>query len=386
MPSQGDEATAKCKIPENFQIGSTELFEILISSKLNMWQVDCKTNAVIDFGFSESLSTLAGCTSGQDKLETFFTRVHPDDLATVKAALEASYETLQDYKAEFRIKLLNGATEWVYAQGKYIFDEKGDPLKIIGIWQFITEQKNRQQMLYQQAVTLDRLSRSYFAGELTSTITHQISQPLSAINTYITGAIRCIENSNLSSADMREILNAAHDQVKTLYQVIKRIRRFILFGELNYQKVCLASVVKDAIMVLILPTEFRVDISCQMQPNMSEIAIDRSQIKQVLHNLLNNSIEAMFDAGVLLPAIKIEVKEEDGYQHISIGDTGPGISDDALARLFTPFYSTKSEGMGIGLSLSQQIIQRHGGALTVRRKANEQGTIVHLKLPITREG
>ncbi|MCC5013705.1 MULTISPECIES: sensor histidine kinase [unclassified Legionella] len=374
---------SKCTVadPPPFEISYEHIRELLDAGRLNIWEWDLVSDDVIDFGYSESLSILGDYKGEIGRLNHFLTRLHPDDRERIVNELEEAFVQQDDYNAEFRIRLMNGRYEWVAARGRYIRDAAGKPIKMIGTWCFITDQKNIQELARRQQTTLTRLSRCYVLGEVASTLTHEISQPLLVTNTYLSGSIRRLKQNDIDKEELTNVLEAALKQVDLMGKIIKRIKRFVTHGELHYEPVDLASVAENAVKIARFSFDFVVIVNYDFDKNLTKVILDSNQIKQVFLNLINNALEAMLESNTRQPTLTIKIETANDEINVYIMDNGPGISQNVVENLFTPFYSTKEYGMGVGLSICRNIIKAHGGALYIENNLIDEGAICRFSLP-----
>ncbi len=366
-----------------FEISYDHLMELLDTGKLNIWEWDLITNEVIDFGYSESLSILDEYKD-VGNIEHFITRLHPDDREYIDSKLTNSLVNFEDYSAEFRIQFIEGSYEWVSASGRYIRDEDNHPVKMIGTWRLVTEQKDTQELIQLQQTTLNRLSRCYFLGEVASSLSHEISQPLCALNTFLTGSIFRLQQEDIEKKEFTSMLQAAAKQVELISTVIKRIKRFVTHGELHFELANIALLANNAVKMARFYSNFPVIIKYDFDENLTETSLDRNQIKQVFLNIINNAFEAMFEANTNQPTLLIQIKRVDLWIMVQIIDNGPGIPKNVIDNLFTSAYSSKEYGLGVGLSICRKIIEAHGGTIDISINPSGEGTACSFKLPYRR--
>lgn len=368
----------------SFAISHDHLMELLDTGKLNIWEWNLITDEVIDFGYSGSLSILDEYKD-VGNIEHFITRLHPDDREHIARKLTNALVNFEDYSAEFRIQFIEeGSYEWVSARGRYIRDADKNPIKMIGTWRFITEQKDTQELIQLQQTTLNRLSRCYFLGEVASSLSHEISQPLCALNTFLTGSILRLQHDDVEKKEFANMLQTAAKQVDLISTIIKRIKRFVTHGELHFELVDVALLAKNAVKLAKFYSNFLVTIKYDFDEKLTETSLDRNQIKQVFLNIINNAFEAMFEAHTSQPTLLIQIEHVDSWIVVRIIDNGPGIPNNVIDNLFTSAYSSKEYGLGVGLSICRKIIQAHGGSINIARNPSGEGTVCSFKLPYRR--
>ncbi|KTC91100.1 ATP-binding protein [Fluoribacter dumoffii] len=363
-----------------YEISRDYLMELLDIGKLNVWQWDLSTNETIDFGYSESLSVL-NPDSEVGHIDHFITRLHPEDREEVANKLIESLAYFEDPKADFRIQSRKGTYEWVSARGRYIRDAENNAIKMIGTWHFITEQKKNQELIKLQQTTLDRISRCYFSGDSACSLSHEIAQPLLALNSYLLGSILRLQQENKESHEFIAVLQKALEQVELINSIIKRMKRFVTHGELHFERVNLGLLAKQSVVLSKFYSHFTGTVHYEIDEDLTEVTLDRNQMRQVFLNLINNAFEAMLDAHTKNPLLLIKIEKIDSEIWVSIIDNGPGVAQNVLDNLFSSCFSTKEYGLGLGLSICRKIIEAHGGSLKIEKNTLGGGTVSSFRLP-----
>jgi C4-dicarboxylate-specific signal transduction histidine kinase len=246
------------------------------------------------------------------------------------------------------------------------------------------EQKRVEDALQVARADLTRVARITTIGELTASIAHEVNQPLAAV---VANADACIAWLAPAQPDLAEARAAAERAVlgaTRASEVIARIRSLIRKGDPERAPIALNQVIEDTI-ALAAGQASRNDVSIHTEfaPDLPPVAGDRIQLQQVLLNLMMNAIEAM--TGVAdrdrLLTIRSGVTGS-GLVRVSIEDTGAGIAPQTMSRLFEPFFTTRAQGIGMGLAISRSIIEAHGGRLWAESALN-QGTVLEFTLPAT---
>jgi two-component system sensor kinase FixL len=206
------------------------------------------------------------------------------------------------------------------------------------------------------------LSRLNDMGQLATAFAHELNQPLSAISAYIGGVRRLIESGDMARA--LEGCDRAGAQVVRAGEVIRRLRDFVRKGDGRRRDEDLRQIVDEAITLALLDAHSDgVEIVSAVAGNAASAFIDKVQVQQVLVNLLRNAAEAM--AGTARKRLTISTRRLPGDKvEIAVADTGAGLSEEVVARLFQPFVTTKATGMGVGLSLCRSIVESMGGEIS----------------------
>ena len=234
---------------------------------------------------------------------------------------------------------------------------------------------------------LAQVSRLGIMGEMAGALAHELSQPLSAIVNFL-GAVDLMLDAD-PPADphrLRDALHRASQQASRAGEIIRRLRAFILRGEADMRGEALASLVREAAaLALFNSSSFGIRLSYDFESETRLVLCDRIQIQQVLVNLIRNAADAMAaqDGGRRELDISTTMAR-DNLIEIEVRDSGPGIAPEMLERLFSPFATTKREGLGFGLAISRRIIEAHGGQLSAVA-APDGGALFRFTLPVMDE-
>lgn len=255
-----------------------------------------------------------------------------------------------------------------------------------GFVQDLTEHEESQRRLGQLQDELVHMSRLTALGEMATTLAHELNQPLTATANYLNGARRLLANATPERLDMvREAVEQAAGQVLRGGEIIRRLREFVARGETDRQAEDLRTLVLEACALgLVGAGESGVEIRYDLDPEADVVLADRVQIQQVLLNLVRNGIEAMQDMSVRRLTVGTRRIDAATVQ-VSVADTGTGIVPEIAAKLFQPFVTSKSRGLGVGLSISRTIVEAHGGHLWAE-PVPTGGTTFRMTLVTTQDG
>jgi two-component system sensor kinase FixL len=230
----------------------------------------------------------------------------------------------------------------------------------------LTERQATEARLQELQSELVHISRLTAMGEMASALAHELNQPLSAIANYLKGSQRLIATlSGEAEATLADALGKATEQALRAGQIIRRLRDFIGRGEMEARVESIARLVEEAsALALVGAKERGVTVHYRLDHAVDRVVADRVQIQQVLLNLMRNAIEAM-EAAERRQLTIASAAGEGGTVRIQVSDTGSGIAPDVAERLFQPFVTSKSDGMGVGLSISRTIVEAHGGRIWV---------------------
>ncbi len=250
-----------------------------------------------------------------------------------------------------------------------------------GVVRDLTVRQMTEARLQELQAELVHISRMTTMGNMASALAHEINQPLSAIANYLKGSRRLIDQGVTDPDRLRDAIDKAADQALRAGDIIRRLRDFVAHGATDRRAEPLSKLVEEAsALAMVGARESGVRLRFDLGPDADVVLADRVEIQQVLVNLARNAIEAMRDAPVRELTVSTRRKDKD-FVLVSVTDTGPGISDAAAATLFQPFSTTKSTGMGVGLSISRTIIEAHGGEIWAKN-APGAGAAFHFTLPV----
>jgi two-component system sensor histidine kinase DctS len=250
----------------------------------------------------------------------------------------------------------------------------------------ITDRKRVEELNRKQEEKLQESARLATMGEMSSMLAHELNQPLAAISSYTAGALNVLGRAEDSAAAvdaslLRRALEQARQQAQRAGQIIKSVHEFVKKREPERQPVTIGSVV-DGVRALVelQARQAYVSLRVQIPHGLPLVLADRLLLEQVLLNLTRNGIESMQDVAPERRILRIEAGAGDAQVAVSVIDNGHGIAPEVAERLFSPFFSTKAEGMGMGLSICRTAIEFHGGTLTHAPNPGG-GTIFTFSLP-----
>jgi two-component system sensor kinase FixL len=266
---------------------------------------------------------------------------------------------------EYRLRRFDGEYRWLLDNGVPRFGPQGRFLGYIGSCLDITERKRAESELQLQRQELSHLNRISAMGELAASLAHELKQPLTAILTNAQAAERFLAADATNPAEVREILQDIVNDDKRAGEVIDRMRQLVKKEEPEFVSFNVDSVIADvALLTHSDAILHNIRVSLAIDSGLPPIRGDRVELQQVLLNLLLNSFDAMMDTPANEREIQVRAKRHgQRFLRVSVRDRGMGLSRDKLNFIFEPFYTTKRNGLGMGLSISRSIIEAHGGQL-----------------------
>ncbi|MBW4936026.1 sensor histidine kinase [Marinobacter sp. F4206] len=340
---------------------------VVASAKLGLWEWDLHGDKVWfnDVG-KKMLGVSENFSAGIDRV---FQKVHPIDVDKVRTALLEAVERKQEIDLEFRLTG-SDSPRWMALRGRVERDAKDHSLLVRCVSIDITEQKRVQAQLQEERIELAHMQRVSTMGQLSSALAHEINQPLGAILRNSEAAELFLQRDPPDLDEITEIIRDIKKDEQRASSVIERMRAMLKCGHLEFEPIRVDELVGQVIELL--KTEFQLrnmHYALDISPDLPAVTGDRIQLQQVFLNLLSNS----FDSIALLPdelrrdraQILISAyRSGDDSVEVAIVDYGVGIERDLLPRLFTPFVTSKAQGIGLGLSLSQTILETQGGKIS----------------------
>ncbi|TAN60128.1 MAG: PAS domain S-box protein [Magnetospirillum sp.] len=245
----------------------------------------------------------------------------------------------------------------------------------------ITERKRAEELSRQHQEKLQRTGRLITMGEMASTLAHELNQPLSAIASYATGCLNRLAAGDAAAEELAAPINKLAVQAQRAGHIIRRIHDFVRKSEPLVAVCALNDVVEGAVGFLEAEARKRcVRVELSLEPPSPQVDADRILIEQVMLNLARNAMEAMGQTPRGRRVLDISVRRTDGQAQVRVADSGSGIAEDVAASLFTPFFTTKEEGMGMGLNICRSIIESHRGRLWFEPNP-EGGSVFLFTLP-----
>lgn len=229
---------------------------------------------------------------------------------------------------------------------------------------------------------LAHLARLNTAGEMASSLAHELNQPLGTVMLNCEAALRLLDENAAGKFEFAEALIQAREAASFASGVVRHLRSFLRNNE-ELQTVCeLPALIQDVSTLMRADARDNdIELQFDIEPRLPSVRVDSVQVEQVLLNLAHNSIEAMRENGGGHKRVTIKARTEAQNRiRVSVTDTGPGLDANQLEHLFTPFCTTKRDGMGMGLSISRTIIEAHGGQLWAD-EGRDPGATIHFTLP-----
>ncbi len=345
--------------------------------RIGLWDWDLTPNTVI---WSDETYRQWGYTPDtfSGRVEDAVTRIHPEDGPRVEEAIRKVLAGGPEYATQYRVVRPDGTTCWIDAYGVLVRD---GTTHMIGIGIDITDLKKTEQSLQEAKMELARVSRIVTMGELTASIAHEINQPLAAVAMNASASLRWLAQQPPNLAEARQAIANATTEVNRASGVIERLRSLLKKASPEMRPVDVNEVIRE-VLALVHKELIAggVALHTQLAPDLPTVLGDRIQLQQVMLNLIMNAIDAMLMIKDRPRTLLIKSVKDAEDVRIEVQDSGKGIDPEHASRIFDSFFTTKQEGIGMGLSISRSIVEAHGGRLRAT-PGSSHGAVFQMILP-----
>ncbi|MEZ0299198.1 MAG: sensor histidine kinase [Candidatus Methylacidiphilales bacterium] len=326
----------------------------------------------------------------------FMESVMEEDRAPLQQRIESALQSSSggQFHAEYRVMTSpmpgkgngNGtdAPRWIAARGRVEYDAKGAPLRMRGISVDISERKRAEEEAQARQNEVMHLARLTTLGEISGSLAHELNQPLGAILANAEAGELYLGRTTPDVAEVREILADIRKDGLRARDIVQGTRSFLRRKSMNLEPLQLGDLLREtARMISSDAASRKTTVSLHIAENLPMVYADRVHLQQVIVNLFVNGMDAMESIPLALRRLTLSAVPCDNGSRveISVSDAGIGIAAGQLPMIFQPFYTSKRGGLGLGLAISQSIVQVHGGSLAVENNA-DRGATARLRLPV----
>jgi PAS domain S-box-containing protein len=310
--------------------------------------------------------------------------VHPDDRKAAQACLEQALNPRGkgNCVAQFRvIHRRDGTLHHVAANGQ-VFFKNGRAARFVGTVKDVSERVRLEAELQERRNAMELLVHQQIATQTAAAIAHDINQPLVAISAYSEAALQMLRGGVTQPHKLMRALEGAAQQAQRAGRSLHELLDFLHHGEAVTEALDLNQVVAEAIRLADLGSRGAIDLVFEPRLDLPAVQINRLQIQKVIVNLLQNSCDAMRTASAPPHAISITASPMAAAPmvQVSVQDSGPGFTLDSAKHALEPFFTTKTHGIGLGLAISQALIEANGGQLWIEPPSGA-GATLHFSLP-----
>lgn len=358
---------------------SEERFSLAtLPGNLGFWQWDARSGAIwASENFRGILDLQAEVTLTAELVKD---RIHADDRERFEDAL-CGTRSSEGVDSDFRIQHGNGSTRWLSVKARTRRETSGSIMRVTGIVIDNTDRMVADLELQRQRLQLAHLTRVAILGQLSGALAHELTQPLTAILSNAQAGQRLLGTSRPDGREIRLIFDDIVRNDKRAGEVIARLREMLKRGELQILRLDLEQLIRE--MLTLARSELaarQVETDLEVDRELPLVKGDRVQLQQVLLNLLMNAAEAMAANAPRDRRVRVRVARRGTGVCTTISDCGPGIPAHQLETVFDAFYTTKDNGLGLGLSICRSIVTAHGGRLWASNNL-PRGSSFHFTLP-----
>ena len=300
----------------------------------------------------------------------------PEDQSAWEEHRSRAQKEMKSEKIQFRIQRSDGEIRWIEHVCQPVFDHQSNNLGIRASNRDITKRAFYRSETHKLRSELAHLDRIVTISALTSALAHEINQPLAAMRSYAQAALRFMDKDHPEYDNVRKALEGIVADNKRAAEVVNRLRDLVKKKPMHQESIEINSIINDVKNIINSELVLRnASITLDLHPDIPLVQGDSIQIQQVLINLLMNALDAMDSQQIDARTIAIATRLKNSNEIITaISDSGGGIPPDTIEAIFSPFHTTKSTGIGLGLSISRSIIEAHGGKISAENNPDGGAT------------
>jgi len=378
-----EDITARRTAEEELRTVQTRLAIVVEAVKAGYWDWDLNTSSVYlspewkrQIGFDENELL--------NRWEEWECRLHPDDRASVLAAAENYISGLLPvFELEFRLRHKDGLYRWVHSRGGLLRDPNNRPYRMLGINLDITDYK-KQKELSERRDKMEQSFRLYVVTQTAAAIAHELHQPLAAISSYAEVALHMLQAGNQNPEKLGSLMEICAQQAQRAGGVIRQLMTVLHKDEALSESIDINQLAREALELVKAAGHLGAfSIELNLAAALPPVWANSLQIEKVLINLLRNGLESMQESGLSAGTITLTTRSTDdtpAMAQVTVRDGGKSVTDIAILKnMFQPFYTTKPQGLGMGLAISRALIEAHGGRMWAEQNAGN-GISVHFTL------
>jgi PAS domain S-box-containing protein len=344
------------------------------------WQVDKD-----EFMFSEELRRIFEFEPNTElTFDLIRERTHPDDLPQLAHNMARVRAGLDNPDYEIRLQMPDDRVKWTRVLARVNRHEDGR-LECLGAVQDVTQRRLAERARDKVRSELAHVSRVVSLGALTASIAHEVNQPLASILTSGETGLRWLDQQEPNFEKVQQVLKRVVNDARRAADVIDRIRTMASKGALKQSETALTEIITESTALLHHELQSRaVSISLDLAPDLPTVMVDRTQLQQVVVNLVINAVQVMTTSEVTHKRIAVRTQQVDAETlRCIVEDSGPGIDAEHLPHLFDSFFTTKQTGMGLGLPIARSIVEAHNGRIRADNGSTLGGARFVFELPVS---
>jgi PAS domain S-box-containing protein len=354
------------------------------AANIGLWHYDPTTE---QFWATEHCRSMFGlATNVALTRRALIDAIHPEDRQAAREAMKAAANAGEPTISEFRTIPVDGQSRWIRARAYSRCEDGSDPVQLSGILVDITDYKAAEAEAELQRRELAHLMRVSVLGELSGAIAHELNQPLTAILSNAQAALLILAQTSPDLAEVKDALDEIEKEDTRAGEVIHRLRGLLRKDQIRFELIDLNDLIGSALKLLRCEMIGRkIKVNTSLADHLPPTSGDPVQLQQVVLNLVMNAMDAVGALALSRREITVSTRLAESDQlEVVVADGGAGIAPEDRGRVFTPFFTTKKHGLGLGLSLSSSIVKSHGGDLNLDNIVGG-GARARISLPTTRK-
>jgi PAS domain S-box-containing protein len=356
-------------------------YRALVMATANMvWRANAEGEG---FLVSPLWQELTGQSENEASNFGWLKALHPEDQERSERLWKQAMTQKRMYENELQVRTRNGNYRHFHVQAVPIIAPDGAVREWIGTAVDITQERETALTVQRQRDELAHVARITTMGELAASLAHELNQPLTAILSNAQAAQRFLAADPANVGEVTAILRDIVEDDSRAGEVIRRVRELVRKGDLEIAALDLETIVRDVVRLIHSDAILHnVNIALQMDPGAPKVQGDKVQLQQVVLNLLLNAFQAMKDCPVNERHVTVRIEVDDVHEVIvAVRDRGNGMKEHQLDKIFQPFYTTKENGLGLGLAISRSIVEAHGGKLWGENN-HDRGATFYFSVPV----
>lgn len=311
----------------------------------------------------------------------FVALIHPEDRPELEKLLKRSRENRVEFSSQFRLERSDDLIQWVEARGKFFYDHSGTPTRMLGVIADINDRKSAETELLRLENEVSRVARINTMSEFAGGISHELAQPITSISNFAHACLAKLQQEGRTEEEICSHLENICSLAQDTTEIVRGLRDFTSTNAQRMKLTPIGAHIRTTTELIGFELrESRVMLELELPEPDLVVALDQVQIRQILLNLIRNSVEAMMDCEPDQRNLTISAAATDDLLIIRVTDSGEGIAPNLMARIFEPFVSDKRDGTGIGLAISHRIAKAHNGILEASNN-DGPGATFQLSLP-----
>jgi two-component system, LuxR family, sensor kinase FixL len=302
------------------------------------------------------------------------------DAARIRLVLQGQAETWESEKRYIR---KDGSIVWVLVSGTMIPDQQGHSFRTLATIQDITQRKRAEEAAVEHHRELTHLNRVSTMGELAASLAHELKQPLTGILSNAQAGELLLNHTPPDTGELREVLACVVSDTRRASEIISQMRDFLRKRDIPRRPVDLNVVVEQVLRILRSEAVIRdIRLVTELTPNLPRVMGDPIQLQQVLLNLISNAEQAMSRVATSRRELIVRTSSDARNRVVlTVEDSGPGFEAGTREKVFQPFFTTRAEGIGMGLAICQSIVEDHRGSSSAEDRP-EGGALIRVDLPV----